>query len=56
MGQGRESAAAEVERLTKLRDRAESGSSEHRELNHLLIKARRRLYQIESGKRDRPRW
>lgn len=39
MGQERESAAAEVERLTKLRDQAETGSAEHRELNHLLIKA-----------------
>jgi hypothetical protein len=39
-----ESAAAEVERLTKLRDEAEKGSEEHRELNHELIKARRRLY------------
>lgn len=32
----RDNAAAEVERLTKLRDEAETGSSEHRELNHLL--------------------
>jgi hypothetical protein len=52
VGQERESAAAEVERLTKLRDRAEPGSAEHRELNHLLVKARRRLYEIEWGKRQ----
>jgi hypothetical protein len=52
MGQERESAAAEVERVTKLRDEAEKGSAEHRELNH-LIKARRRLYEIEWGKRTR---
>jgi hypothetical protein len=55
MGQERQRAAAEVERLTKLRDQAETGSAEHRELNHLLIKARRRLYEIEWGKRARRR-
>jgi hypothetical protein len=48
MGQERESAAAEVERLTRLRDAAEKGSAEHRELNHRLMKARRRLYEVES--------
>jgi hypothetical protein len=48
-----ESAAAEVERLTALRNQAEPGSAEHRELNHKLVKARRRLYEIEWGKRDR---
>jgi hypothetical protein len=58
MGQERqsaaaESAAAEVERLTKLRDAADKGSAEHRELNHELIKARRRLYEIQWGRRDR---
>ena len=53
MGHEQESAAAaEVERLRTLRDQAESGSPEHRELNHLLIKARRRLYEIESGKHE----
>jgi hypothetical protein len=31
MGQEQESAAAEVERLTRLRDQAERGSAEHRE-------------------------
>jgi hypothetical protein len=41
MGQERENAAAEVERLTKLRDQAQAGSPQHRELSHLLIKARR---------------
>jgi hypothetical protein len=50
-----ESAAAEVERPTRLRDEAETGSSEHRELNHRLIKARRRLYELEWGKRHRRR-
>ena len=55
MGQERESAAAEVERLTKLRDEAEKGSAEHRELNHRLMKARRRLYKTESGGRGRRR-
>jgi hypothetical protein len=55
MGQERESAAAEVERLTKLRDAAKKGSAEHRELNHQLIKARRRLYGVEWGKRGRRR-
>lgn len=55
MGQEHESAAAEVERLTRLRDEAEKGSAEHRELNHDLIKARRRLYEIEWGRRDRRR-
>jgi hypothetical protein len=47
MGQGQESAAAEVERLTRLRDAAEKGSAEHRELNYQLIKARRRLYELD---------
>jgi hypothetical protein len=55
MGREQESAAAEVERLTKLRDAAEKGSAEHRELNHLLIKARRRLYDVEWGRTDRRR-
>jgi hypothetical protein len=55
MGQERESAATEVERLTRLRDQAEPGSAEHRELNHLLIKARRRLYDIQWAKRERRR-
>jgi hypothetical protein len=50
-----EIAAAEVERLTRLRDAAEKGSAEHRELNHQLIKARRRLYEVEWGKRGRRR-
>jgi hypothetical protein len=40
MGQEQESAATEVERLTKLRDEAEKGIAEHRELNHRLMKAR----------------
>jgi hypothetical protein len=48
-----ESAAAELERLTMLRNQAQPGSSEHRELNHKLMKARRRLYEIEWGKRGR---
>jgi hypothetical protein len=39
MGSEHETAAAEVERLTQLRDEAEKGSAEHRELNHQLIKA-----------------
>jgi hypothetical protein len=52
MEREQESAAAEVERLTRLRDEAEKGSSEHQELDHRLIKARRRLYEIEP-KRDR---
>jgi predicted RNase H-like nuclease (RuvC/YqgF family) len=43
MGQDRESAAAEVERLERLRDQAERGSEEHRALNHELMKARRSL-------------
>jgi hypothetical protein len=43
MGREQKSAAAEVERLTKLRDEAEKESAEHRELNHRLMKARRRL-------------
>jgi hypothetical protein len=55
MGQDRESAAAEVERLTRLRDEAEKGSSQHRELNHKLMKARRRLLDIEWGPHDRRR-
>jgi hypothetical protein len=42
----REEAAAEVERLTRLRDAAEKGSDEHRELNHKLIRARRRLLDL----------
>jgi hypothetical protein len=50
-----EIAAAEVERLTRLRDEAEKGSAEHRELNHELIKARRRLYEGEWRKRPRQR-
>jgi hypothetical protein len=33
MGQKQEGAAAEVDRLTRLRDAAEKGSAEHRELN-----------------------
>jgi hypothetical protein len=45
-----ENAAAEVERLTALRNQATPGSPEHRELNHKLIKARKRLYEIEWGK------
>ena len=53
MGREQESAAAEVERLTRLRDAAEKGSEEHRELNHRLMKARRRLYEIEWGSRER---
>jgi hypothetical protein len=53
MGQEQESAAAEVERLTRLRDAAEKGSAEHRELNYQLMKARRRLYEIEWGRRER---
>jgi hypothetical protein len=48
-----ESAAAEVERLTRLRDAAVKGSAEHRELNHKLIKARRRLLGIECRRRGR---
>jgi hypothetical protein len=55
MGQEQESAAAEVERLTRLRDAAEKGSAEHRELNHRLTNARRRLLDVEWGKRDRRR-
>jgi hypothetical protein len=55
MRQEQESAAAEVERLTRLGDAAEEGSAEHRELNHRLMKARRRLLDIEWGKRDRRR-
>lgn len=51
MGSEQEKAAAEVERLTALRDAAEKGSEEHRELNHRLIKARRRLYGV--GFRER---
>jgi hypothetical protein len=54
MGREQESAAAEVERLTRLRDAVEKGSEKHRELNHELMRARRRLYQIEWG-RDRRR-
>jgi hypothetical protein len=53
VGREQESAAAEVERLTKLRDEAEKGSAEHRELNHRLMKARRRLYEVEWGGRER---
>jgi hypothetical protein len=53
MGQGQESVAAEVERLTRLRDEAEKGSAQHRELNHRLMKARRQLYEIEWGRRER---
>jgi hypothetical protein len=49
----REEAAAEVERLTRLRDEAEKGSDEHRELNHLLMKARRRLLDLGWPKTDR---
>jgi hypothetical protein len=52
MGHEQERAATEVERLTKLRDHAAAGSAEHRELNHLLIKARRRLYETEWRKRQ----
>jgi hypothetical protein len=48
----RKKAAAEVERLTRLRDAAEKGSDEHRELNHKLMQARRRLLDVEWGKRD----
>jgi hypothetical protein len=55
MRQERESAAAEVERLTRLRDEAEKGSAAHRELNHQLIRARRRLHEIPTGMRDRRR-
>jgi hypothetical protein len=55
MGQERQNASAEVERLTRLRDEAGKGSAEHRELNHKLMKARRRLYEVEWGKRDRRR-
>jgi hypothetical protein len=51
MERKRDSAAAEVERLTKLRDEAERGSEEHGALNHQLMKARRRLYEIDWGKR-----
>jgi hypothetical protein len=50
-----ESAAAEVERLTALRDRAAKGSAERRELNHQLIEARRRLLDVEWRRRDRRR-
>ena len=31
--------------------RPRRGSAEHRELNHKLMKARRRLYEIEWGRR-----
>jgi hypothetical protein len=55
MGQEQESAAAEVRRLTALRDAAEKGSDEHRELNHKLMKARRRLLDVEWGERPRQR-
>jgi hypothetical protein len=55
MGREQESAAAEVERLTRLRDAAEKGSAEHRELNHKLIGARRRLYDVGWGIRDQRR-
>jgi hypothetical protein len=55
MRQEQESAAAEVERLARPRDEAETGSAEHRQLNHRLMKARRRLYEVEWGKRDRRR-
>jgi hypothetical protein len=48
-----EEAAADVERLTRLRDQAEPGSEEHRELNRKLIGARRRLYGIQFPKRPR---
>jgi hypothetical protein len=53
MGREHETAVAEVERLTKLRDEAEKGSAEHRELNHRLMRARRRLYEVEWGRRER---
>jgi hypothetical protein len=43
MGQEQNGAAAEVE----------PGSEEHRELNHQLMQARRRLLGIEWGNRDR---
>jgi hypothetical protein len=49
-----ESAAAEVERLTRLRDEADKGSPAHRELNHQLIKVRRRERQL-MALRMRPR-
>jgi hypothetical protein len=50
MGREQARAAAEVERLTRLRDAAEKGSREHRELNHKLIRARRRLHGVRWGK------
>jgi hypothetical protein len=53
VGREQETAAAEVEKLTKLRNEAEKGSPEHRELNHRLMKARRRLYEVEWGRRER---
>jgi hypothetical protein len=55
MGRERESAEAEVERLTRLRDAAEKGSVERSELSYQLIKARRRLYEVGWGKSDRRR-
>jgi hypothetical protein len=48
-----EEAAAEVKRLTRLRDEAEKGSAEHQELNSKLIRARKRLYGIQWGRRPR---
>jgi hypothetical protein len=49
-----EEATAEVERLNRLSREAERGSEEHRELMAKLIRARKRLYGIQTGAR-RPR-
>jgi hypothetical protein len=47
-----EEAAAEVDRLTRLRDEAEKGSAEHRELNAKLVRARKRQWGIQFGRRE----
>jgi hypothetical protein len=47
------SAVAEVERLTRLRDAAVKASVERSELSYQLVRAPRRLYEVEWGKRNR---
>jgi hypothetical protein len=55
MERGLKEAAAEVERLSRLRREAERGSPEHRELMAKLIRARKRLYGIQWGGRGQRR-
>jgi hypothetical protein len=46
-------ASEEVERLTRLRNRAERGTPEHGQITRQLLKAQGRLNDIQMGRKPR---